>query len=141
MPARPRPRRNRNRFVQIGLFIIIYTCYYALSATINPPADLADSEVTAASTQGTTVGSHKSSFVILRFLLCAHSLFQDAATEMSPPATAPTSTGLNKHGVPTLRPRRDNCTPPAIEQFPPPLMSPWLRTVRRPHYAIHISFE
>ena len=27
-------------------------------------------------------------------------------------------------GVPTLRPRRENCTPPAIEQFPRPLMGP-----------------
>ena len=29
--------------------------------------------------------------------------------------------------VPTWRPKRDNCTPPAIEQFPRPLMSKWLR--------------
>lgn len=36
MLTRSRPRRNRNRFVQIGLFIIVYTCYYALSASIIP---------------------------------------------------------------------------------------------------------
>ena len=29
--------------------------------------------------------------------------------------------------VPTWRPKRENCTPPAIEQFPRPLMSKWLR--------------
>lgn len=29
--------------------------------------------------------------------------------------------------VPTWRPKRDNCTPPAIEQFPKPLMSPGFR--------------
>jgi hypothetical protein len=28
-----------------------------------------------------------------------------------------------------LRPKRVNCTPPAIEQFPPPLMPAWFRTV------------
>ncbi|KAH8247005.1 hypothetical protein KR032_006814, partial [Drosophila birchii] len=32
------------------------------------------------------------------------------------------------HGaVPTWRPKRDNCTPPAIEQFPQPLMNKWAR--------------
>lgn len=29
--------------------------------------------------------------------------------------------------VPTLRPKRENCTPPAIEQFPKPLMGPTAR--------------
>ncbi|XP_061397678.1 probable sodium/potassium/calcium exchanger CG1090 [Musca vetustissima] len=32
-----------------------------------------------------------------------------------------------KSAVPTWRPRRENCTPPAIEQFPRPLMGKWLR--------------
>ncbi|XP_075152322.1 putative sodium/potassium/calcium exchanger CG1090 [Haematobia irritans] len=32
-----------------------------------------------------------------------------------------------KHTHPTWRPRRENCTPPAIEQFPPTLMGPWGR--------------
>ncbi|KAH8311563.1 hypothetical protein KR044_006914, partial [Drosophila immigrans] len=32
------------------------------------------------------------------------------------------------HGaVPTYRPKRSNCTPPAIEQFPQPLMNKWAR--------------
>ncbi|KAH8359124.1 hypothetical protein KR093_004469 [Drosophila rubida] len=32
------------------------------------------------------------------------------------------------HGaLPTWRPKRDNCTPPAIEQFPQPLMNKWAR--------------
>ncbi|KAH8369405.1 hypothetical protein KR009_010088 [Drosophila setifemur] len=32
------------------------------------------------------------------------------------------------HGaVPTWRPKRENCTPPAIEQFPEPLMNKWAR--------------
>uniref|UniRef100_A0A1A9WY23 Sodium/calcium exchanger membrane region domain-containing protein n=1 Tax=Glossina brevipalpis TaxID=37001 RepID=A0A1A9WY23_9MUSC len=35
---------------------------------------------------------------------------------------------LEKEAVPTWRPKRENCTPPAIEQFPRPLMSKWLRT-------------
>lgn len=32
------------------------------------------------------------------------------------------------HGaVPTWRAKRENCTPPAIEQFPQPLMNKWAR--------------
>lgn len=31
------------------------------------------------------------------------------------------------HTHPTYRPRRENCTPPAIEQFPPTLMGPSVR--------------
>ena len=44
--------------------------------------------------------------------------------------TEETKTTEHWHGHPTLRPRRDNCTPPAIEQFPPPLMSAGWREVR-----------
>lgn len=29
--------------------------------------------------------------------------------------------------MPTWRPKRYNCTPPAIEQFPEPLMNKWAR--------------
>jgi len=41
-------------------------------------------------------------------------------------ATQPT-TPAHHAGVPTLHPRRPNCTPPAIEQFPMPLMGPEAR--------------
>jgi len=41
-------------------------------------------------------------------------------------ATQPT-TPAHHAGVPTLHPRRQNCTPPAIEQFPMPLMGPEAR--------------
>lgn len=54
MLARSRPRRNR--FVQIGLFIIIYTCYYALSASIipteNPEGEIVASTEAAATYEG-----------------------------------------------------------------------------------------
>jgi K+-dependent Na+/Ca+ exchanger-like protein len=41
--------------------------------------------------------------------------------------TATQPTLANHAGVPTLHPRRQNCTPPAIEQFPMPLMGPEAR--------------
>ncbi|XP_068153596.1 probable sodium/potassium/calcium exchanger CG1090 [Drosophila tropicalis] len=40
----------------------------------------------------------------------------------------PSTVATPIHGaVPTWRPRRNNCTPPAIEQFPEPLMNKWAR--------------
>lgn len=42
----------------------------------------------------------------------------------------------DREAVPTWRPKRENCTPPAIEQFPPPLMSKWVR--RHGGLIIHI---
>lgn len=38
-----------------------------------------------------------------------------------------TTTAPKRHSHPTLRPRRENCTAPAIEQFPQPLMGPYVR--------------
>lgn len=40
---------------------------------------------------------------------------------------APRTTPHAPTAVPTWRPRRQNCTPPAIEQFPQPLMGPYWR--------------
>lgn len=42
-------------------------------------------------------------------------------------STTATPHGRHHHTHPTYRPRRENCTPPAIEQFPPTLMGPGFR--------------
>lgn len=44
-------------------------------------------------------------------------------------AEATTTSNPHKHHK-FLRPPRDNCTPPAIEQFPPTLMNQGFRKVR-----------
>ncbi|KAL0276773.1 UNVERIFIED_CONTAM: hypothetical protein PYX00_004272 [Menopon gallinae] len=49
---------------------------------------------------------------------------------------APTTTTTAETPVPTWRPKRENCTPPAIEQFPRPLMGPSAR--RHGGLIIHI---
>ncbi|KAK9730661.1 Sodium/calcium exchanger protein [Popillia japonica] len=51
------------------------------------------------------------------------------------PLSSPT-TPLGRTTVPTLRPKRNNCTPPAIEQFPRPLMGPQAR--RHGGIIIHV---
>lgn len=42
-------------------------------------------------------------------------------------ATTTTQTATTRYPYPTVRPRRTNCTAPAIEQFPRPLMGPEAR--------------
>ncbi|CAO1410971.1 unnamed protein product [Diamesa tonsa] len=58
-------------------------------------------------------------FLIYTCYTCLHAL--SAPTENSTYSGHPTENSTYI-GHPTLRPRRFNCTPPAIEQFPPPLM-------------------
>ncbi|KAG5681550.1 hypothetical protein PVAND_010970 [Polypedilum vanderplanki] len=102
-----RSRPKRNRYVQIILFIIICTFYYAYSAP--GISEILENEE-------------------LPTILPSESV--EEATELPSTiesSTAATFTGLNHHGKPTLRPRRPNCTAPAIEQFPPPLMSAGFR--------------
>lgn len=48
-----------------------------------------------------------------------------------------TTTRKPYHSYPTWRPRRFNCTPPAIEQFPPSPMGPWGR--RHGGLIIHVA--
>ncbi|KAK6622447.1 hypothetical protein RUM44_002258 [Polyplax serrata] len=65
----------------------------------------------------------------------------DLTTTMKPVVTTVENEGTTKSkpattAVPTWRPKRENCTPPAIEQFPRPLMGPNAR--RNGGIIIHI---
>lgn len=66
-------------------------------------------------------------FINLR-LISNENLLKESVTA-TPNISSTASTGLNHHGYPTMRPRRPDCAPPAIEQFPPPLMSANIRKV------------
>lgn len=122
-------RPKRNRYLQIGLFFIIYTCYHAYSAAIDKSDVSEGSEMTPVSvevssvysTMENTEVSHRSKITKIDYSVW-NSLQE---------ATNPTTTRKPpKHNYPTMRPARDNCTAPAIEQFPPPLMPASWRTVR-----------
>lgn len=102
----------------MGIVFLIYSSFHAYSATIGNTAttgadfdELSEPEVPASnesplyySTSTAEPGED-----------------EDATTESATKAT------YTHHGHPTWRPRRENCTPPAIEQFPRPLMGPSVR--------------
>lgn len=55
---------------------------------------------------------------------------------LTPKRTAPTTPRYNPNRPRTYRQKRPNCTPPAIEQFPPPLLPVWFR--ERGGLIIHV---
>lgn len=111
-------RTRRGRYWHMGIVFLIYSSFHAYSATIGNTAttgadfdELSEPEVPASnesplyySTSTAEPGED-----------------EDATTESATKAT------YTHHGHPTWRPRRENCTPPAIEQFPRPLMGPSVR--------------
>ncbi|XP_005191595.1 probable sodium/potassium/calcium exchanger CG1090 [Musca domestica] len=110
-------RTRRARMWNMGILFLIYYCVTVYSAKngdesapLSEPGNAEDQheEVLAKSGEEideTIVGDTTQ----LMFT-------STAATHLEP-----------KSAVPTWRPRRENCTPPAIEQFPRPLMGKWLR--------------
>lgn len=89
----------------------MYSCLHVYSATVGTLSSLSDNDSPESTSSplgdisGTGYGSGVST-------LANEELFVD-----STPATY-----RKHHSHPTWRPRRENCTPPSIEQFPPPLM-------------------
>lgn len=123
-------RPKRNRYLQIGLFFIIYTCYHAYSAAV-VKREVTDDGTTESLQMSemftTTENVPEVTHVEVRN---EKSIFHDIIFKPLQDVTeSATATQATYHGHPTWRPRRENCTPPAIEQFPPPLMSKGWRTV------------
>ncbi|ALC46126.1 CG1090 [Drosophila busckii] len=111
-----RQRSRRARMWNMGLLFLIYYCVSIYSAQGDTKADLP-----------------------LDVGMLPEAADADIPTEM--PGTSPNPLLLSTEGellqstlatpmhgaVPTWRPKRENCTPPAIEQFPQPLMNKWAR--------------
>lgn len=93
-------RARRHKLVQVSIFFIIYSIIIVYSKeTKSEVTDKTEIKSTAATALSSTT--------------------QSSNGPSKPTTVLPTTR-------PTLRPKR-NCTPPAIEQFPKPLMGPWGR--------------
>ena len=107
----------------MGIVFLIYSIFHAYSATIGSIGTTDDDlEVP---TDFVTPGD--------ALLYSTSSGDGDFSTTE---AQGTTPTPPKHHVHPTWRPRRENCTPPAIEQFPRPLMSPNVR--RHGGLVIHV---
>ncbi|XP_017057115.1 probable sodium/potassium/calcium exchanger CG1090 [Drosophila ficusphila] len=114
-----RRRSRRARMWNMGLLFLIYYCVSIYSAKGDTkegqplPLDVGSLAEDAGDAEANGEVNTESSSV-----LETTPAFEAQSTTQSTPI----------HGaVPTWRPKRDNCTPPAIEQFPQPLMNKWAR--------------
>ncbi|XP_065079254.1 probable sodium/potassium/calcium exchanger CG1090 [Ochlerotatus camptorhynchus] len=114
-------RTRRGRYWHMGIVFLVYSSFHAYSATTGSSGttsadfDLAESEPPSNESPNPLYYGDSSSSTT------ESGSEEDGTTESATKAT------YTHHGHPTWRPRRENCTPPAIEQFPRPLMGPNVR--------------
>lgn len=106
-------RTRRGRFWNMGLLFLIYTCISVYSQ--KSPENIEDLDKTNLE-ENLSPNSENTP-----------DDFTPIPTKEEYLQTTTPTTPHNKHAVPTWRPKRENCTPPAIEQFPPPLMGQYAR--------------
>lgn len=118
-------RTKRGRFWHAGLLFLVYSCLYVYSEKVQdtdtektsktlPPPPTFDKDLLELRDVPPTISASSSS-----------SSSPATAQNATLATTEPTTTRHHVH--PTWRPKRQNCSPPAIEQFPRPLMSPNVR--------------
>ncbi|XP_020716338.1 probable sodium/potassium/calcium exchanger CG1090 isoform X2 [Ceratitis capitata] len=124
-----RRRSRRARMWNMGLLFLIYYCVAVYSAKSE---DNKDGMLNSANLQeegdGTLgdAGGNGASENEPSDTDEMDSTLRTITTPESILATTEETHAAPKHAVPTWRPKR-NCTPPAIEQFPQPLMGKWAR--------------
>lgn len=117
-----RRRTRGGRMLALGMFFFIYSAinvYSASDVTISPNGDI-------------DIDSNKESTISQKFTtaippsedISVSPSTVDSGTSTTTTAKSPTVADGKR--VRTYRQKR-NCTPPAIEQFPPPLFPPWFR--------------
>ncbi|XP_017785226.1 PREDICTED: probable sodium/potassium/calcium exchanger CG1090 isoform X2 [Nicrophorus vespilloides] len=123
-------RTRRHKFLQISVFFMIYSIIHVFSDNVGGGGGGGGEAVAEAAA---AAGAGKS----VETLVVKNEASSDNASSVKTPPPTPSTTGNNvitvgptgmgPHGHPTWRPKRPNCTPPAIEQFPKPIMGPWGR--------------
>ncbi|XP_058812208.1 probable sodium/potassium/calcium exchanger CG1090 [Topomyia yanbarensis] len=109
-------RSRRGRYWHMGIVFLIYSSFRAYSAsTGSTESDFVERELSTGLPPN--VSPNPAYFTTEA----------EGATEEAPTPESVTPETKLHHGHPTWRPKRDNCTPPAIEQFPRPLMGPNIR--------------
>ncbi|XP_050069047.1 probable sodium/potassium/calcium exchanger CG1090 [Anopheles maculipalpis] len=124
-----RRHTRRGRYWHMGIVFLVYSSFHAYSASIGGGGseekgglDLGSIDLsnitpnpafyaTSASSSGETSGETDTT----------------GPDEVGPTEETKPTEGRTHHTHPTWRPKRENCTPPAIEQFPQPLMGPNVR--------------
>ncbi|XP_058454190.1 probable sodium/potassium/calcium exchanger CG1090 [Malaya genurostris] len=110
-------RSRRGRYWHMGIVFLIYSSFRAYSASTGGSTGSGFDERELSTGLPPNVTPNPGYFTT----------GADGVTEEDSSTEATTKETKVHHGHPTWRPRRENCTPPAIEQFPRPLMGPNIR--------------
>lgn len=125
-------RTRRSRLLNLGIIFIAYSAVYVYSAAVKelgnkdefvPAND--DTDNTTPNPLYTTTAERTTEY-------------DDGSASTSTTTILPLTEGAAKDAAPTRKTYRQkrNCTPPAIDQFPPPIMGPKIR--ERGGLIIHI---
>lgn len=112
----------------MGFLFLIYYCITVYSAKVTTPATETEADVLGAKEETSTSPT---------ILQNEGKTTEPATTGSTETSTKPTEEREVPYVHPTWRPKRQNCTPPAIEQFPRPLMGPYAR--RHGGLVIHVT--
>lgn len=115
-------RTKRGRFIHWGIVLLIYSAIQVYSAKIKELVTETPIELQTSSSANDASTSPNPNMEL--FFTSERSGTSDYDEQSS---TSTTEATKRKHTHPTYRPKRENCTPPAIEQFPQPLMGPNVR--------------
>lgn len=107
-------RARRSRLLNLGIILLAYSAVYVYSAAVKEIV-LENVDSTTESPQQTTTCEPTTEY--------DDGSASTSTTSESPFSESPTDALPTRK---TYRPKR-NCTPPAIDQFPPPIMGPSVR--------------
>lgn len=113
-------RTRRGRLLNWGLMFLIYSAIQVYSATIREVFSESQSTADAPLTEESNTSPNP-------YIDLYYTTERYGTTELDEILTTTKTSDHRIHTHPTYRPKRENCTPPAIEQFPKPLMSPNVR--------------
>lgn len=117
-------RTRRSRLWHISILFLVYSCLHVYSATVGT-LSVSDNDESTSVVPPSDISY--GSGVSTTSTLANEELFVSSTK----------ATYRKHHTHPTWRPRRENCTPPSIEQFPKPLMPPSWR--RHGGLIIHVA--
>ncbi|XP_077283169.1 putative sodium/potassium/calcium exchanger CG1090 [Arctopsyche grandis] len=120
-----RPRRHK--FTSAGIFFLVYSILHVYSQQTNVTSPIPEELKSSSPASLTSIDKIDSTVESPRGNVTSstESVPEENESSTYSPSAAPTLPSSNAH--PTWRPRRENCTAPAIEQFPRPLMGPYAR--------------
>lgn len=113
------------RLWHAGLLFLVYSCLYVYSDKVQTdkesPSHVPSVVPSKSHEKSTTTAQPTFKKDMLQVVSST------TATNATTLATTEPTTPQAHHVHPTWRPKRTNCSPPAIEQFPKPIMGPYIR--------------